>query len=249
MRWKAVAKTAMFLMVLVLTASAVEGEVKVIKLNYRNASDIQRWFEENFRTLAIRRTLMIDSRSNSILLRVREPSSPGEPSTSEIEEMIKALDVPLNEVEVILRLVVASKKGKQGETSEGISELMSALQPIFKFQSYKLVSTSVLNCEEGSSANVDSAGYSISLTPIVGKESIKLLEFQVSTTPPTVTSALRSALGKEEPKEKRVYLRGTISVKDGKTKVMGGISLDEDKTLMVVVTARRIKAAKARKTQ
>ncbi|MCD6506272.1 hypothetical protein J7M22_06565 [Candidatus Poribacteria bacterium] len=242
MRWERVTKTAVFLMALILSVSAVAEEVKLIKLNYRSASEIRKWFDENFPTLTAKKALMVDSKSNSILLRVKKPS-PGEPNTSEIEEMIKALDIPLSEVEVILRLVVASKKEGHGETPQEISELVSALQPIFKFRSYRVISTSVLSCEEGSPASIDSAGYSISFIPRVGKESIKLEEFQVFTTPPTTSEQLRAALGKKKPKEGRVYLRGTTSIRDGKTRVIGigGISLDGDKTLMVVITVRRIK--------
>ncbi|RLE47789.1 MAG: hypothetical protein DRJ31_08335 [Candidatus Methanomethylicota archaeon] len=244
MRWK-----VMFLMALILTASVAVGEVKLIKLNHRSATEIKRCIEENFPTLTARGVLMVDLKSNSILLRVREPFV-GEPSLSELEEMIKALDIPISpkEVEVILRLVIASKKEEQGETPEGISELISALQPIFKFRSYRLVFTSVLRCEEGSSASIKSAGYFISFRPMVSEDRIRLEDFRVSTSPFTpfervsvskITQA--SKIPSDEGKKRGVLLQGTISVKDGKTRVMGGISLDEGEVLMVVITARRIK--------
>ncbi len=76
-----------------------------------------------------------------------------------VRELIRQYDIPPRRIEVIVKLIEASKsKNKASEISNEIRDIGSRLSNVLRFTDYKLLDTAVVEGVEGKSSSVNLAG-------------------------------------------------------------------------------------------
>jgi len=205
--------------------SAVYGEeqmeTRVYNIKFKDARELMKILASKFEG-----RFLVDDKANAIIV-TSEPSN-----LKAMEKLIKKTDadfLPPRQIEVQIKMILASREETEPEISPGIENIGKQLQKLFKFTRYELIDMVTIRGEDRGKSQVNSEGrYKIDIEPRLMGKDLGIIR-------------LRIKLWKNVPPP--VNFQTILNIKNGGTVIIGGSTVASvDRALIIAVSARTLDA-------